>query len=160
VKARYFYMLALGIAGADQCSKLYVTLQLPYGCSRPIIGDLAYITPWQNSGGAFGLFQSSTLLLTLISAAAIIALVVAIRRGIALPAVAGIALSMQFGGALGNLIDRVRLHYVIDFIDLRIWPIFNVADSAITVGMVLLIYYLLFCDGHRRKAAADTSAKE
>ena len=102
-----------------------------------------------NTGGAFGIFQQGTLLLALaaaIAAAAIIAYT--IRAKMPLPKLLAVALALPLGGAVGNLVDRVHLHHVVDFLAFyvgpaRRWPfpIFNLADSAICIGVGLLALY-------------------
>ena len=147
LRSRYFYLIALVVVIADQISKWAVAQHLPFGTSVPVLGGFAYLTPLRNPGGAFGLFQSSTGLLILVSAAVVVAIIILARRKKALPSMIGIALAFQLGGAVGNLADRIRFHYVYDFIDLRFWPVFNFADIAITVGILLLGYQLIFCEG-------------
>lgn len=158
MKARYFYLVALAVVALDQGSKYLVLSRLSFGSSVPAIGRVVSITAVRNPGGAFGLFQSWAGLLTLITIAAIVIIAFLIRRRTALPALLGIALALQLGGAAGNLVDRVRFGYVVDFIDLRVWPVFNIADSAITAGMVLLAYYLFFHEG--RRSGADAAASD
>lgn len=147
MRARYFYLLALLMVILDQASKWFVMSRFSFGLSVPVIGSLVRITAVRNAGGAFGLFQSWAVLLALIAVAVVAAIAILIRRGRALPVVLGVALALQLGGAVGNLIDRLRFRCVVDFIDLGVWPVFNVADSAITAGILLLAYYLLFCEG-------------
>lgn len=149
MKARYLYLIALAVILLDQASKFAVTNRLPFGSSVPVLDGIVYFTVVTNRGGAFGLFQSLAGMLTVITIGVCAAIIVLVRRKIALPAFAGIALALQLGGAVGNLIDRIRFHYVVDFIDLRVWPVFNVADSAITIGIVLLAYYLIFLERGR-----------
>ncbi len=112
----------------------------------PLLDGPICIAPTRNPGGAFGLFQSWAGLLTVITVAVVVVIVLLTRRGVPLHPLAGTALALQLGGALGNLIDRLRLGYVLDFIDVRVWPVFNIADSAITLGVLLLVGYLIFCD--------------
>jgi len=147
VRARYLYLIALAVVVLDQASKWAVLKRLPFGSSVPVIGDLVHFTTVRNPGGAFGLFQSSAALLTIITIATVVGIAVYVRRRSGLPAVAGISMALLLGGAVGNLIDRMRFHSVVDFIDIRVWPVFNVADSAITVGIALLAYYILFIEG-------------
>jgi len=149
VKARYFYLIALLVVILDQASKHLVLSRLPFGSSIPILKNVLYVTLLENRGGAFGLFQSWAGLLVVLTLAFAIAIVVLVRRRAMLPTLLGIGLGLQLGGALGNLADRVRFGYVVDFINFRVWPVFNVADSAITAGLLLLAYYLLFCEGRR-----------
>lgn len=152
MKARYLYLTALAIILIDQASKFAVMNRLPFGSSVPALDGIVYLTVVSNRGGAFGLFQSWAGMLTMITIAVCAAIIVLVRRKVALPPFAGIALALQLGGAVGNLIDRVRFHYVVDFIDLRVWPVFNVADSAITIGIVLIAYYLIFLERGRAPA--------
>jgi signal peptidase II len=144
VNTRYFYLIALAIIAADQATKFAVVSRLPFGYSLPLVGDAVRITVVHNSGGAFGLFQPFAGILAFIALAAIAAIIYLVRRKAPLPGLIWGALALQLGGAIGNLIDRLRFGYVIDFVDLRVWPVFNVADSAITVGMLMLAYHLLF----------------
>lgn len=135
------------IIWADQLSKMWIRANVPPWQSLVDFG-IFQIAHVRNTGAAFGLFQGQSFLLTIFSILGVAALLVylfAFQRR--LPLLEGIlgrlALGLVLGGAAGNLIDRLRLGYVTDFIDFKIWPAFNVADSAITVGMLLLVYCLL-----------------
>ena len=152
MKARYLYLVALTVMLLDQASKFAVVNRIPFGSSVPVLDRILYFTTVRNPGGAFGLFQSWAALLTVVTIAVCVAIMVFVRRKIAVAPLVGVALALQLGGAVGNLIDRLRFHYVIDFIDLRVWPVFNVADSAITIGIALLAYYLIFAE--RRQSSA------
>lgn len=145
MKPRYIYTAAFIVALIDQFTKWAVQSRLPYGASVPLVGPLE-ITLVRNPGGAFGLFQSGTVPLTIISLIVVIGIVWVSRRGEAVSPMIGAALALQLGGAVGNLADRLRLGYVVDFINLRVWPVFNVADVAITGGILLLAAYLLLCE--------------
>lgn len=158
MKARFIYTIALAIAALDQLSKSAVASRLPYGASVPLFGP-ADITLVRNSGGAFGLFQSSTVPLTVISLVVVIGIVILSRNGRRLAPLVGWALALQLGGAIGNLADRIRLGYVVDFIDLRVWPVFNVADIAITGGILLLAAHIIFCDRAARTARESAPAE-
>ena len=92
-----------------------------------------------NTGAAFSLFQNQRTFLILISAI-VIAYIIGYYKEI--PKKLKIPAALILGGTIGNLIDRVLLGYVIDFIDLRIWPIFNLADSAIVIGAILVVIHL------------------
>ena len=127
---------------ADQASKELVRLALQPGQSVPASGlfRFTYVT---NTGSAFGLFPNQTTALIVASFVGIGALLVFYRthrtRGILLP----ISLGLQLGGATGNLVDRIRMGYVVDFIDVGWWPVFNLADSAIVVGLTALLWIIL-----------------
>jgi signal peptidase II len=112
----------------DQVSK-FVFKDVSYGIFR-------YTT---NTGAAFGLFQGHVLVLSILSFLIVVLIVLAYLRfkKYYLP------LGLIFGGALGNLIDRLAFGYVRDFIDFKIWPVFNIADVANTIGVLILIYILL-----------------
>ncbi len=145
------YLIAAALVVADQAAKLAAVLWLRPLDSVPIASWLS-LTWATNTGGAFGMFSASTVLLAIVAVVVVGALVVLAPRlgGSRLLAV-GIASVM--GGALGNLIDRVRIGYVIDYIDVHFWPVFNIADIAITVGAGLLIIATIlgnpqcFCSG-------------
>lgn len=161
MKARYLYSIALAVVLLDQVTKFLIVNHLPVGSSVPIVGSVVYLTNVRNSGGAFGLFQSWGGLITMISIVVVLGIVilVGIIRVKRIPPVLGVALALQLGGASGNLIDRIRYNYVVDFIDLRVWPVFNIADSSITVGILLLAYHILLGDNKQKAAVTETAAK-
>jgi signal peptidase II len=144
------YLLALVVLAADQTTKHWVIQAhdtWPNG-SQPIIPGFFSLTWVNNTGGAFGIFDSvrlGTAALALASVLAAAAIVVYSLRVRQMPAILGVALGLALGGAVGNLADRVRLHYVVDFLDFHIgshqWPVFNVADSAICIGVALLMIF-------------------
>jgi signal peptidase II len=93
--------------------------------------------------------------LKILAVVAVIGLMVYFARAAAHDRVLATALGLQLGGALGNIVDRFRHGYVVDWIDLPRWPTFNIADSGITVGVVLMMWVLLFGDGEGRRSDAD-----
>jgi len=144
------FLIALTVIGADQLSKYLVRANMELGQSIPSEG-LVRLTYTTNTGGAFGLFANQTFLLALAAVVAITVLVLYLRylpRGSTL---LNVGLGLDLGGAIGNLIDRVRLGEVTDFIDIGAWPVFNLADSAIVVGTFLIVYYLLFAAKKRAR---------
>ena len=121
-----------------------------------LLGSLLAFEYIENTGAAFGVLSGRGIVLTLI-AAVIVALLIwrFVRAGQSSPMLAA-SLGLLVGGALGNIIDRVRLGYVVDFVAVGVWPKFNVADSAVTIG-VLLVAWLMSRDDYRsRDAPADT----
>lgn len=133
---------ALGVLLLDQLSKAAVRAFLPIGHSFPADAPVR-LTHVTNTGAAFGLFQGAGTVLTVVAFVGVLLLLVYYRTfGLHHPFLR-LSLALQLGGALGNLIDRLRQGYVTDFIDLRVWPVFNLADSAITIGAVLLIVVAL-----------------
>jgi signal peptidase II len=140
----WFLAVAAAVIALDQVSKWAVRASLDRGDSHELIGSWLRIVHFTNSGAAFGLFQGAGPLLALTSIAGTIALLVYLfNPGFAHPLVR-VALALMLGGAAGNLIDRVARGEVVDFIKVPNWPAFNVADSAITVGVVVLIWAVLW----------------
>lgn len=140
---------AAAIAAADQASKAVVVRSIP----RPLRvwdGGLGYveIDLARNSGGAFSLFADYGTALTVVTGMVIVAIVAVLLSGRVTHPLASVGLTGIVGGALGNFIDRARLGYVVDFIEIGAsstlrWPTFNVADTSIVVGTGLLVFYLL-----------------
>jgi signal peptidase II len=100
----------------------------------------------QNSGIAFGLFASATAVVTVVTGVAVLWMVVYFARSGSRHPVLPAALGLLIGGSLSNLVDRIRLHHVTDFIDLRWWPAFNLADSFIVVGVAILLAAMVASD--------------
>ena len=127
----------------DQFSKLYFSKILSINESLPIIRGILHFTLVHNTGIAFGLFKNQGIVFIIIPIIATVLLVFNVyyyrynQDDLSRSYI--IAFSLILGGAIGNLIDRIYLGYVIDFIDFRIWPVFNVADSAITIGAVIIL---------------------
>ncbi|MDY6892575.1 MAG: signal peptidase II [Chloroflexota bacterium] len=139
-------LVSIVVIGADQFSKYLITATMELGQSIPAEGIIR-LTYTTNTGGAFGLFANQTFLLTMIAFVGIAVLVLYLRYLPLDSRLLRLGLGLALGGAAGNLIDRVRLGEVTDFIDVGFWPIFNIADSAIVVGTFLIVYYLLFTAG-------------
>jgi len=141
-----FLLTALLVVAADQLAKLWVRSNLAIGESLPETGFFR-LSHVQNTGAVFGLFQDQSSLLTLLSLVAVVAILVFalfIKRFPFLDNMPGkLALGLILGGTTANLIDRLSLGYVTDFIDVGPWPVFNIADSAAVIGEILLVYLLL-----------------
>ena len=137
-----FLGAALLVMLLDQASKLYIIWNLNPGDSLELIPGVFHLTYVRNPGAAFGILANKTTFFIVVSAIMIV-LILFGRRFFSTRRIAiHLAFALQMGGALGNLIDRVRFGYVIDFFDLRVWPVFNVADMAIVAGMILLLISL------------------
>ena len=141
-----FFLIALLIIALDQVSKFFIKANMTPGQSIPGEGFFR-ITYSTNEGMVFGLFANQTFLITLTAIVGIAAIIIYSRYPIFNQVLVRVALGLMLGGAVGNLIDRIRLGEVIDFIDVGAWPVFNLADSAVVVGVVLIIYYFLFGKG-------------
>lgn len=133
---------ALLIIIIDQLTKFFVSKNMPINSSIPFIKNILHITYIQNRGAGFGLFQGQQLILIWISVI-VIGIIFYYYDKIPADKSVQLAVGLILGGTIGNLMDRIRLSYVIDFIDFRIWPAFNIADSCITIGVILLIIYLV-----------------
>ncbi len=134
--------LAILVFLIDQFSKFLVRELLVLRESFPATGFLR-ITHTFNTGSAFGLFQDQNTPLILVSLVGITVLVI-IYRSQRLPSgLLRLSLGLQMGGAVGNLLDRVRLGHVTDWVDVGPWPVFNVADASIVTGLVLLAWLFI-----------------
>ena len=155
-----FFALAVLILALDQLSKFLIVRVLPEGASFNILPGVFYLTHTTNTGAAFGVFPRATPVLALTALVAVVGIIVyALRASWPVTYLVGTALALPLGGATGNFLDRARLGYVVDFLDVRIgafsWPVFNVADSAICIGVGLLAYTAL-----RSRPVAEPSGGE
>jgi signal peptidase II len=143
--------VAVAAIAGDQVTKQIVRTDLALGQSVRVIGPLT-IHRVQNSGIAFGLFSSATVVVTALTALAVGWMLVFFARDGARHPVLPAALGLLIGGSVSNLADRVRLGHVTDFLDVRWWPAFNLADSFICVGVAILLVTLVAADRGRRPA--------
>lgn len=134
-----YALLALAIWVLDRLLKVWVVRSLPLWTTRPLLGNWLHLTHVRNTGAAFGLFGGQALPLAIISIALFAGLFLWRDQLRQLGTWGNLALALVAGGAIGNLYDRLAYGYVIDFLDLRVWPVFNLADSAVVVGAALLI---------------------
>jgi signal peptidase II len=142
---------------ADQLTKRIVSSQLSLGDSVDLVGPFT-IHHVQNSGIAFGLFSSATAIVIVLTGAAIVWMAVFFARSGARHPVLPVALGLVMGGSLSNLVDRIRLGHVTDFLDLRWWPAFNLADSFIVVGVFILLATLVAADREPRRRVPPPAA--
>jgi len=136
-----FVDLALAVVVADQVAKAWVTAALDPGQSVDVVGDVVRIVFGQNSGALFGLFKDNALMFGVVSLL-VIGLIVAYHARSAASLYLTLTLGLLLGGAVGNMLDRLRLGYVVDFVDVGLgttrFYTFNVADSAISLAILLL----------------------
>jgi signal peptidase II len=141
----------------DQASKALVVANLRVGDRQQIVGDLVQLWHAQNAGAAFSLFQGGQILFLVVTAFALGMIVYFHRSFRGQSRWLQLVLGVILGGTLGNLTDRVRLGYVTDFVSVGFgdtrFPTFNVADSAIVLGIGVLVIYLALLDGRQRAAA-------
>ncbi|HKW70268.1 MAG TPA: signal peptidase II [Candidatus Dormibacteraeota bacterium] len=136
-------VVALAVFALDRVTKGLVNASLAYGERTTVIPNVVDIVNVRNSGAAFGFAPAGTILFLIASVVVAIGLVVYVARNPGTPWSDGV-LGLVMGGTLGNGYDRVVHGTVTDFIDFHFWPVFNVADSAVSVGVALLIAgYLL-----------------
>jgi signal peptidase II len=140
------YLLLFGIAGLvvalDQWTKYLVRVRLEVGQTwSPFswLAPFARIVNWNNTGAAFGMFPSGSLIFTVIAIIVTLAILFYYPRVPAGQVPLRLALALQLGGALGNLINRLTLGTVIDFISIGSFPVFNVADASISIGVAVLV---------------------
>ena len=136
-------IIVLVILSLDQFTKFIITKNLTLNQPVEVIKDIFSLTLIYNRGAAFGLLKNQVPLFILTTFFAVILIVLNFRNAKE-DKVYIFSLSLILGGALGNLIDRVLFGHVIDFLDFHIWPVFNIADSAITVGAIILAWSILF----------------
>jgi signal peptidase II len=142
--AQWLALVAVACAAiaADQATKHVVSSQLALGEETHVVGPLS-IHHLQNSGIAFGLFASATAIVIALTTIAVGWMLVFFARSGARHPILPAALGLVIGGSVSNLADRVRLGHVTDFLDLRYWPAFNLADSFIVIGVAILLATLV-----------------
>lgn len=136
------FIIVLCVLSLDRLSKLLAAKKLLLHQSLPVIKGFFHLTLVHNRGAAFGILKNQTFffILTAVSAIILISLKLGKHKAVSL---CSIALGLILSGALGNLIDRLFFGYVIDFLDFRIWPVFNIADTSITIGAILIGWHTL-----------------
>lgn len=139
----WLFVLPLAVVILDQFSKYIVAENMALGESIPIIEEVFHLTYILNPGAAFGMFAHNRLFFIAIAVVVIGIIIWARREILASPWEVKAGCGLFLGGAIGNLIDRARQGMVIDFFDFRIWPVFNIADIAICIGVGLIIWNLL-----------------
>ena len=153
------FQLAVLFFLADQFSKFLVREFLERGDSFPDQGFFR-ITHTYNTGSAFGLFRDQNGPLILVSVVGITILVLIYRSQPRPGKVLRLSLALQLGGAVGNLLDRLRLGHVTDFLDVGSWPVFNLADSSIVVGLLMLAWLFLRPEQRRGEGQPSAAAHE
>lgn len=167
MRSRGFYFWVAGaVVALDQASKAAIVRLMGLHESRTLVDGLLQLTYVRNRGAAFGLFSDASLpyqsaLFSVLSLLALLAIGVYAWRLPASSQLARSGLGLIMGGAVGNLLDRVRFGYVIDFVDAywgsHHWPAFNVADSAISIGVCLLVLDMALHPGAEPTAVPGSS---
>ncbi|MFH1191560.1 MAG: signal peptidase II [Candidatus Omnitrophota bacterium] len=136
-------IIVLGVVALDQLTKFFALRFLQLNTPVSVIKNFLNLTLVHNRGAAFGFFQNQLFLFVLVSLFTIV-LILCNLKNKTNSNVFKLSLSLILGGAVGNLIDRLRFGFVVDFLDLRVWPVFNIADSVITIAAFVLSWELLF----------------
>lgn len=137
------FIIIFSVIFLDQATKFLATKFLQLNNPVPLVKSFLFLTLVHNRGAAFGIFQNQLFMFLLVSIFAIILIICSLRDK-KNSTLFKISLSLILGGAIGNLIDRARFGFVVDFLDLRVWPVFNLADSVITIAALFLSWELLF----------------
>lgn len=142
----FYYLIALLVIALDQLTKWMIVKKMEYGESIEIIENLLYITSHRNRGAAWGILQGQMWFFYIITIAVIIGIVYYIQKMAKESILLGVALGLMLGGAIGNFIDRVARQEVVDFVHTYIFsysfPVFNVADAALSIGVGLLVIHM------------------
>jgi signal peptidase II len=154
-----FWLYALLVFVLDRITKFRIMRTMVQGETRAVLGDFFHITSVRNTGAAFGLFQGNHRIFVVISLVAIVLVLLLYQRSGRGHRLRTLSLGLILGGALGNLYDRVRYREVVDFLEFSVgrfhWPVFNVADSAVTVGVLLLITEIYVQGSHKAPEPAE-----
>ncbi len=157
-------LVAAVIILADQYTKRWVRGAIPVNTSyMPVawLEPIVTLTHVENHGAAFGLFQGLGGTFAIVAVVVVAGIAWYVWRYPQLPCLAVTSFGLMAGGALGNLIDRLfRDGVVTDFVDLRWWPVFNVADSCLVIGAILLTVYTLFIEGRTKAVSENKSAAD
>ena len=142
-KTFIFTFISLLVVLADQYTKYLVRHKLVEGKSVKLIGRVVYLTYLKNRGAAFGILQGGRWIFIVI-AIAVATLIIVNARLVVSSGLLSVGTALLLGGIVGNLIDRIFLGFVTDFIDFHFWPVFNIADSAVDIGLLIIFIYFLF----------------
>ena len=139
VRKNWFWLIAAAVILGDQLTKWAITSSLTIEASIDIIPKALSLTYVQNTGAGFGVLQGQNTLFILVALAAIAVIVFSLRKILEEHHTTWLS-ALILGGAVGNLIDRLVHGFVVDFINFHIWPAFNIADSALCIGVIGLVW--------------------
>lgn len=149
--------LSMILIAMDQLSKWIIVKTMSIGDSFSVIGEFLEITSHRNYGAAWGMLQNQMVLFYIITLLVLIMIVYFYKQDAAHKPVMQLGLTFVFAGAVGNFIDRLFRGSVVDFIDTKIinynFPIFNIADSCLTIGVIILLYEILVNENKEKKNA-------
>jgi len=151
-----YLLLTVVLLGFDRLTKWWAANSLAFAQPQPLIGEVIRLTRVHNVGGAFGIFPGSGELFMAVSGVVAIVLLVLLLTRRVQGVLPRIGMAVVLAGAVGNLIDRIAFGYVLDFFEIRGFPVFNVADACITVGAGLIMIHVLFGgEGYRARRQTD-----
>ncbi|WP_459499784.1 lipoprotein signal peptidase LspA [Bacillus sp. C1] len=149
-----YYLIAVFVIAIDQISKWFIVKNMELGTSIPIIDNVLYITSHRNRGAAWGMLENQMWFFYIITVVFVGFIVFYMKKYAKTDKLLGVSLGLILGGAIGNFIDRVFRQEVVDFIHVYIfsynYPVFNIADSALCIGVVLIIIQTLL-EGKKMK---------
>ncbi|MBM7654047.1 signal peptidase II [Neobacillus cucumis] len=156
----FYYLIAIFVILLDQFTKWLIVSKMYFGESITIIENVLYITSHRNRGAAWGILQGQMWLFYVITLVVIVAIMYYLRKAAKGKILLGVSLSLMLGGAIGNFIDRVLRKEVVDFIHTYIFgynfPVFNIADSSLVIGVILLMIQMLLDErGSKEKSYGE-----
>lgn len=137
------FILVIVILVLDKATKLFAIEYLQSIRTLPIVEGIFHLTYLENRGAAFGILQGQRTFFLIATTIVVASIVFFMYKYKKMYKPMKIGLNFIVAGAIGNLIDRVRFGFVVDFFDFRIWPVFNIADSAVVIGAILVSYIVL-----------------
>ncbi|MZP29013.1 signal peptidase II [Heliobacterium undosum] len=153
-----FWMILLSTIAVDQLTKVIVQAKMAEHESIPLIPNIFHLTYVLNPGAAFGMLANKTVFFIAVTLVVVGGILYFYRRVPEDQIWMRLGLALQAGGAVGNLIDRIRTGLVIDFFDFRVWPVFNVADTAISIGVGLIMLSLLLAPDEEKKPVPSSES--
>lgn len=150
-----YYVLALIVIITDQISKWFIVKEMEQSESIVVIKNFFSITSHRNKGAAWGILENQMIFFYIITLVVVIGIIYYMQKYAKENALLAMSLGLLLGGALGNFIDRLFRNEVVDFLDFKIinynYPIFNIADSALFIGVVILIIYVIIDERKNKK---------
>lgn len=152
-----YMILIIGLVVVlDQLTKFLIQSNMELGQSIGVFENFFHITYIHNYGAAFSIFENQRVLLVVLPLLIMGGILIAfVKMGLSANKICATALGLVVAGGIGNLIDRVAYGYVVDFLDFRVFPIFNVADMAVCCGCGLLILYVFFIEPKQDKGQTN-----
>lgn len=159
MKSVLYYIIAFFVILLDQITKWLVVRNMEIGQSITIIDSFLYLTSHRNKGAAWGILQGQMFFFYIITIIVVIGIIYYIQKYAKQEPLLGVALGLMLGGAIGNFIDRLFRKEVVDFINTFIFtydfPIFNIADASLTIGVTILFIYMLIFEGKQKKENSE-----